>query len=51
MCACVGRCMGKHVAYKLHSQDKIIKKILENENVTSKLPTKSAVALLRHQLA
>lgn len=51
MCACVSRCVGKHVAYKLHSQDKIMEKILENKNVTSKLPTRSAVALLRHELA
>jgi hypothetical protein len=40
-----------HAVYKLHSQDKNTEKIIENENVTSKLPTGSAVALLRHEVA
>jgi hypothetical protein len=50
MCACVSRRVDMHIVYKLHSQDKM-EKILENENVTSKLPTRSAVALLTHGLA
>jgi hypothetical protein len=39
------------VVYKLHIQDKIKETFLENENVTSKLPARSAVALFRHEVA